>query len=61
MMPESIREILRDFGRRNRDDIAIADWNYLKEFKLVKEEKNLLDGKMIWVLTGDGKKVQRFL
>jgi hypothetical protein len=61
MMPEEAAAVIRNFGKADMDEIAGATIDYLKELKLIQHAKNLLTGEFIWVLTGDGKKVQKAL
>jgi len=61
MMPEEAAAVIRNFGKADMDEIAGATIDYLKDFKLIQHTKNLLSGEFIWVLTGDGKKVQKAL
>ena len=61
LMPEECCAVIRNLGKTDMDSIAGATIDYLKEFKLIEHTKNLLSGEMIWVLTSDGKKVQKHL
>lgn len=61
MMPLQAQEVLMKFGRVDMDGIDGATVDYLKSMKLIEHTKNLLTGKMVWVLTKDGKTVRRFL
>ncbi len=61
MLPTEVAAVLRGFGTVNIQGIAESTVDYLKEFNLIQQTKNLLTGELIWTLTDAGKKVQKYL
>ncbi|MCU1305120.1 MAG: hypothetical protein JWQ87_5404 [Candidatus Sulfotelmatobacter sp.] len=61
MLPITAREVLVKLGRVDMDGIAEATVDYLKSMKLIEQTTSLLGGKIVWVLTRDGKKVRGLL
>lgn len=61
LMPIHAAEVLQAFGKSNMKGIAESTVAYLENLGLIRKTENLLTGNEIWVLTDDGKKVQKEL
>lgn len=55
------QKVIANLGRAAMRGISEATINRLVHIKLIEKTTNILDGHTIWVLTGDGKKVQKEL
>lgn len=58
-MPSEAVEVVRKFGRENMSDIERETIDYLISLRLIYQTENLLTQQMVWLLTDDGKKVQK--
>ena len=60
MLSDEALKVLRIYRDRKSDSVGEAGVNEVVSFMLIRETTNLLDGKKVWVLTPDGKKVAEF-
>jgi hypothetical protein len=62
LMPEAARDIMRNLGRKNIDNIEQETLDYLTDFDLIRVTTNLLKpGQTVVVLTAKGMKVRNAL
>lgn len=61
MLSKDAIVVLRVYRDRHHANVTEEGVKEVVEHKLIEEVENLLDGKKIWVLTSDGKKVVQFI
>lgn len=57
LLSEDACEVLRIYHGRKSGLVTEEGLKEVTEHKLIRETTNLLDGKKVWVLTPDGRKV----